>query len=64
MVLLCAREYPFIMTVYLVTDEEIDLLVNTDSADKRQEIGKIMRIVTLQAVNVALFGLIRQENRS
>lgn len=52
------------MTVYLVTDEEIDLLVNTDSADKRQEIGKIMRIVTLQAVNVALFGLIRQENRS
>lgn len=47
------------MTVYLVIDEEIDLMIECESPEKRKEIGRLMRAVTLQAVNEALKGLFK-----
>lgn len=47
------------MTVYLVIDEEIDLMVQCESPEGRKELGKLMRSVSLQAVNEALKGLFK-----
>jgi hypothetical protein len=50
MVLLYSREYPFIMTTYVVITEEIEQIVNEPSKERREELGELMKAVPLDLV--------------
>lgn len=50
MVLHNPREYSFIMTSYVVIQEEIDLMIEMDSREERKRIGELMKGVSLDTV--------------